>query len=481
MLARFIRSVSLAALALVALAAAAEPAVLNPQWVTRVPAGASFTAGAMGMVVDAGGVTYVTGNTGASADTDIKTSALAPDGSVLWTRTWDGPENGPDQARGIALGPGGVLYVVGNTPGPGSWARVSLLAYQAATGNLLGATEYTSGPGYSEHGGTIAVDAQGAIYAAGGTTGDGGDALVLSWGANRQLRWLRTWDGDALAPYSQDNALKILVAPDGNPVVLIHGVAASNQPDYVVVKYAAATGDVIWDATWGVNGGDYATDMEIDALGDVYVTGTGIDWSDKYSTVKLRGTDGSLAWQAYDSAAYRNHAYGLALDAAGGVYVTGSVDPDGDQSNFNDDFYTVKRSAATGAFLWSHRYGASCLYCYDIPSDVLVDPAGNVFLSGQTASPPYTWEAFLLVVDAATGLERNRGTIDGYPNETAEFLQMRFDPSWSLRISGHMYNGNTGFVDMAVARYASLAAPPPSCFNTSRLTPCRARTPGIVY
>ena len=105
-----------------------------------------------------------------------------------------------------------------------------------------------------------------------------------------------------------------------------------------------------------------------------------------------RGTDGELLWQAYDFKGQDNAAYALELDGAGGVYVTGTEDPDGNHSNFNDNFYTVKRDAATGAFLWSHGYGVNCIGCYDVPSDVRVDSAGNVFVAGVTSSPPYSSE-----------------------------------------------------------------------------------------
>ena len=44
--------------------------------------------------------------------------------------------------------------------------------------------------------------------------------------------------------------------------------------------------------------------MEIDAAGDVYVTGIGIDFIDKFSTIKLRGSDGQLLWQFYDALAW---------------------------------------------------------------------------------------------------------------------------------------------------------------------------------
>jgi hypothetical protein len=473
------RLVAVAVGMLVITAVVATPAELTPEWLSRLPLGTSLTAGLTGMVVDAAGVSYVTGIAGPSADTDIKTAAYAPDGTLLWSKTYNGPQNGGDQARGITLGPGGLVYVTGNTPGPGSFARVLVLAYDVVSGNLVKSFEYTSGPGLSEHGASIAVDAGGAIFVAGGTVGDGGDVLVLAFEPNGQLRWKRTWDGAAWGPYSQDSALEVLMAPDGNPVVMIHGVMASLHPDYVVIKYAAATGATVWEASWGVSGGDYPRDMEIDAQGDVYVTGTGIDSQDKFSTIKLEGTDGSLVWQAYDWTGYHNGVAALALDGQGGVYVTGGVDPDGDESNMNDNIYTVKRDAATGAFRWSHLYGANCIGCWDGPGDVVVDASGHAFVAGATNSPPYSADAILLVLDAATGVETDRGIISGQALESANGRELRLDGSANILVGGHISNVNTGFVDISVARYAALGEAGIPCADTLAFSAiCMSRPSG---
>ena len=464
---------------LVTAAVVASPAELTPEWLARLPVGSSLSAGMAGILVDAAGVSYITGISGPSSNTDITTAAYAPDGALLWSKTYNGPQNWHDQSRAITLGPGGVVYVTGNTPGPGSYARVLVLAYDAVTGTLLNSFEYTSGPGISEHGASVAVDASGAIFVAGGTVGDGGDALVLAFEPNGQLRWKRTWDGPCGAPYSQDNALEILIDPSGDPVVLIHGVMASLHPDYVVVKYAAATGVSLWQATWGVTGGDFPRDMEIDALGDVYVTGTGIDFQDKYSTIKLKGTDGSLLWQAYDAGGVDDGAAAVALDGQGGVYITGTVDPDGDESNLNDNIYTVKRDAATGALLWTHLYGANCIGCYDFGADVLVDPAGHAFVAGSTNSPPYNADAILLVLDAATGVETDRGIISGGSLESAFSSHLQRDGASNILWGGEISNVNTGSVDMSVARFAALGEAGIPCADTVSFSAiCMSRPSG---
>ena len=130
-----------------------------------------------------------------------------------------------------------------------------------ANGNLLMARQYTSGPGTSEHGAAVATDSAGNIYIGGGTVGDGADALILAFNPAGQLLWKRTWDGPAFAPYSQDQAFEVIIHPDGNPVVLIYGVMASNHPDYIVNKYAAGNGAMLWSARWGSNGQDSPNNM----------------------------------------------------------------------------------------------------------------------------------------------------------------------------------------------------------------------------
>jgi hypothetical protein len=463
---------------LVAAAASAAPANVVPEWLVRLPVGASLTAGIAGIVVDAAGVSYITGISGSSSNTDITTAAYAPDGSLLWSRTFNGPADWHDQARGLALGPGGLLHVTGNTPGPGSFANLLLLTYDAATGDLLNTIQYSGGPSKSEHGASVATDAAGNVYVAGGTTGDGGDALILAFDPDGDLLWKRIWDGPALAPYSQDTAFEILVDPNGDPIVLIHGVMASLHPDYVVVKYSAGDGTTIWDKKWGGAGEDSPRDMEIDAQGDVFVTGTGLNFRSEYSTIKLRGSDGGLVWQAFDSGGFRNGAAALTLDRVGGVYVTGTVDPDGDQSNQNDNIYSVKRNAADGAPLWTHAYGANCLYCFDAAADVSVDAAGNVFVAGTTSSPPYAGDGILLVLDSKTGLETERGINAGGPTEAVYSRELRLDPASNLLLGAVFYNANTGQVDMSVAKYAALGGGGGiPCADTSKLV-ARCMSPG---
>lgn len=439
-----------------ALFVGAMPAQAAPEWIANLHLGPPLENGIRGLVVDAAGNTYVTATTGPSSNSDVVTAAWSPTGVLLWSHVWNGPANWHDQARGLVLAPNGMLWVTGNTPGPGSYANVLLLQYDAATGALQNIVQHSGGAFLSEAGAAVATDAAGNVYVAGSSSADG---LVLKFDANGVLQWRRTWDGPAFGPFSQDHAKKVVVAPDGNPVVLIHGVMGNNQPDYVVVKYAASNGASLWQTNWGVPGGDYPQDLEIDAAGDVFASGIGIDaGSNKYATIKLRGSDGLLLWQAYDNAGFHIAMRALALDAAGGVYVTGSIDPDGDESNHNDDFFTVKRDAATGALRWTHGYGANCLGCLDLPADLVVDAGGTVWVGGTTNSPPYDGEMIVLALDATTGLETGRNTMAPAPNHSVGVALLGLDAGQNLLVGAQARHDNTFDIDVPVVKYAARAS-----------------------
>ena len=378
---------------------------------------------------------------------------------MLWEHVFNGPADWHDQSRGIGLGPDGVVYVTGNTPGPGSYANVLLLKYNAATGALLDTVQYSSGLFTSEHGACVATDAQGNVYIGGGTVGDGPDGLLASFDSAGRYRWSATYDGPAASPYSQDQIRQVKVDPDGDVVAMILGGMSSLHPDYVIIKYRPNDGSVIWQSNWGVSGGDFPRDMEVDAGGDVYVTGTSINFTDMYSTIKLRGSDGQLLWQEYDSIGIDDYAAGLALDGIGGVYITGASDPDGDLSNQNDNFYTVKRDAITGAQLWTHFYGVNCVGCLDVPGDVIVDSGGNVLVVGYTNSPPYSGDMIMFRLDSATGVETDRSIVGGGPNELASGDILQLDAAQNIYVAGAYSNYNTGAEGMAVFKYASLVSP----------------------
>jgi hypothetical protein len=442
-------------IAIAALAGAAQAQFL-PDWIGIVPP-ETDSGGMQEMIVDEAGYSYVTASTLPPLSSDVATACFDQQGNIVWWHVYDGPAHKYDQARGMAFGPNDTVLVCGNTPGAGSYGDVLVLKYDRFTGELLDTIQWTSAQYTAEHGASVAADADGNIYVGGGTVGDGLDGLLVSFDADGNFRWKTTYDGAAFGPYSQDSIREVRLAQDGTLVVRIHAVTEQLHPDYLIAKHDTADGSVIWQSYWGLNSEDSSADMEFDADANIFVTGTAEQGIDKFGTIKLRGTDGALLWQAYDDLhGYHNVANAVALDGAGGVYVTGYSDPDFDKSNYNDRYYTVKRDAETGALLWEHNYGETCVGCLDRAEDVLVDGAGHALVVGNAGSPPYAGAMLLFNLDADTGVEIDQGTIGMEPGVAADAGIMRFDAEENLYIGGQYFDVNTGADGMAVFKYPSL-------------------------
>jgi len=137
---RWCPEITLAAVTIAAAAGLASTAgaqLAPPDWVERLHLGNSLTAGLSAFTVDAAGVSYVTGIGGPSDNTDAHTAAYGPDGTLLWSEVYNGPNDWHDQSRGIALGPDEqILWVCGNAPSARKDADGLLLKYDADTGDV---------------------------------------------------------------------------------------------------------------------------------------------------------------------------------------------------------------------------------------------------------------------------------------------------------------------------------------------------------
>ena len=142
-----------------------------------------------------------------------------------------------------------------------------------AISTLLNKIRYSSGPAISEFGSSIAADAAGNIYVAGGTEAMVWDAMTLKFNAGGVVQWRKVWDGAAFVLVSEDSPVKLLLDPNGDVLVAITGYAASNHADDVSGQICPSQWRGALGEELGVTGDDFPVDMEIDSAGDIYVTG----------------------------------------------------------------------------------------------------------------------------------------------------------------------------------------------------------------
>lgn len=151
------------------------------------------------------------------------------------------------------------------------------------------------------------------------------------------------------------------------------------------------------------SGADYAWDIAVSGVGNVHVTGKSEDSStgyNDYATIKYDAS-GVEQWVArYDGPANSNDAAtSIVVDPAGNVYVTGwSVG-----LGTSHDYATVKYDSA-GIEQWVARYDGPD-HSFDEANAIAVDEAGNVYVTGRSLSSSTSWDYATVKYDAS-GMEQ---------------------------------------------------------------------------
>src|SRR5712691_6016269 len=321
--------------------------------------------------------------------------------TLVSERTWGGV--GSEVASRVAVTPDGSVYLAGTTHSFGvNSPNIFLVKYDAA-GTLVWQRTWPGPDTLGDEAGDVAVAPDGmAVYVTGAT---GGDAVLLKFDSNGTLAWDRTWWGGT----GSERGEGVAVAADGS-VYVAGGTErsfrpASNDPgDLFVVKFDSA-GTVVWQKIWGTElDGEDGQGVAVAPDGHIYVAGVGPRpgaVSGGADTVLLKlDPSGNLLWQ-------RAYSAGDIVDARGGVtvgpdnsiYVAGAIT---EPRTFDLDALLVKFTPA-GDLAWDRSWGGGS--SGEDASDVVVSADGTtVFLVGSTNSfGAGSDDAFIVALEANTG------------------------------------------------------------------------------
>ncbi len=149
---------------------------------------------------------------------------------------------------------------------------------------------------------------------------------------------------------------------------------------------SAVSADPLWVRTYGnpFGGFDEVHAIGADDSGNVVISGFS-DMSqndEEFVTIKYK-PNGDTAWlRHFDPGSGRDGATALAVDRSGNVIVTGYL---GGSTSEYGDWVTIKYSTA-GESLWTATWD---LGGEDRPSSIVVDSAGNSYLTGKAGSQNY--------------------------------------------------------------------------------------------
>jgi hypothetical protein len=305
------------------------------------------------------------------AGLDLATEDLAPDLALdlpqpdtIDPKSWAISAGGAvlDKGRAVTSDGKGNLYVTGSfrstatfgghslTAKGTTWSDIFLIKLDSA-GKVLWAR--AAGGGGEDQGRDVAVDGKGNVILVGYFTGPaafGGktlagsglwDVAIAKYAPDGTLLWA-TEAGGA----SSDEPQSVAVDQQGNVIVAgsyqqgasfgQHKLSSAGSNDGFVAKLSPA-GQPLWAHSVGGKGADFAHGVAVDGAGDIYIAGS-FNWDADFGSTQL--------------------------SAAGGVYA---------------DIYVHKLDAA-GGDEWAVSAGGKK---FDAADDIVVDAAGNLFITGN--------------------------------------------------------------------------------------------------
>ena len=251
-------------------------------------------------------------------------SKYAPTGALLWTSLFnDAAGSSNNIASGIAVDTQGNFYVTGSTAATNGYGI--LTAKYLPNGQQAWAALYLgTSDDFAEE---VVVDAAGNVYVCGAAWGSGYDFILIKYDANGHQAWARAYDGPSSG---YDIAARLVVDNAGFVYVTGWSPGTNFVTDFATIKYDAA-GSQLWVARYEGpgSGEDNPHGLGVDAVGNVYVTGSSVGVDNQYHIATLKyAPDGTQLWvRRYTGPANGNdYSRALAVDGAGNVYVEGHSD-----------------------------------------------------------------------------------------------------------------------------------------------------------
>lgn len=429
---------------------------INIQWASRYTSGGSNVDRAADLTRDTSGNVIVTGTSWNGVNFDIVTVKYDPAGNEIWNRSFNGAGAGYDEGRAVTTDLAGNVYITGVTEGTSSNYNAITIMYSAA-GTQQWATAYNgSGNGYDE-GYDIMADNSGNVYITGGAvTSNSTDFLTVKYDSAGVQQWASLYNNSGT---NVDEAYAMDMDAAGNVYVTGYSWGGStNDFDVATIKYNNS-GVQQWVRRFNGPGSkfDSGQDIEVTASGDVFVCGyaraaIGVT---NYDALTLKyNNSGTLQWsQTYDGPGTDyDRANKLLVQANGNVVITGrSVGT----VTTAEDMLLLNYNGSSGSLIWERRYDGGYVQ-YDEGKDIMDDQYGNLYITGYSYNTGSNNNYITFKYDSLGALIWLT-KYNGPANNTDQAFAMTTDTIGNIFITGASKGSGTND-DYTTVKYCQLTA-----------------------
>ena len=258
----------------------------NLKWTRRYNGAApnDFDDAPGGMVVDASGNVYITGNSQKDCRIGCTTIKYNTDGTELWVQRYNATATSWDVGADIKMDASGNIYICSKnfTSSTTGETNISTLKYDN-DGALQWVKQFDSGE--DDLPGSIGIDGAGNVYVAGFSDQSSAfpsnySLAILKYNNSGDEQWVKNYALNASSnPFffddqPDDHFARLIIGNDNNLYISTPIFVIGESYNYLTLKYDPG-GHIVWTQQFNgaSNLADYPGGITVDANNNVYVTG----------------------------------------------------------------------------------------------------------------------------------------------------------------------------------------------------------------
>lgn len=242
-----------------------------------------------------------------------------------------------------------------------------------------------------------------------------------------QKEWLASSGSIDTIPYSAT-----AINSQNQVIVLGNTINAGQLNNILLTKYNQS-GTILWEQQINGtdNGKDFGTALFIDTLDNIYIAGVVYSSTSNFDYLIAKySNSGSPIWTKLFNGIANSNDIPIAIAVKNNFcYVTGSSIGNGTLT----DFATLQLNITNGDINWVKTYNYS--NGYEIPVGIVINPNGNVFVTGASASSLNNWDITTIEYDTL-GQEINVNRSESVSNGFDKPFDIKKDYQGNIYVVG---------------------------------------------